>query len=269
LRFANDIGFVTNKTARLRDAGWLNGDVFLPRQSAKGPAPHVFQLTTKARTWLNTQGYSVDPRELRIRRDNPLSHTLSVNDWLICLELLTRNHASLILEQIQHEIDLKKQPFVTHIDGETLCYTPDAAAHLILTVDSKRYHYRIALEIDRGTEDQRTFREKIRALLAWKQATYPSQTLTIAVVAVCGDAQTQTPDARAKRSANLKAWTEAELKKLPDPDSAPVFRFIGINPAEIEPNHLFFAPIWTSEFDSELVSLLTLPQSLSGTVSAA
>jgi len=262
LLFANDIGHVRNIVANLRKTGCLTRAGFLPQRSpsGKGAAPPVYQLAAPARRWLHEQGYPVGLKELSIQRNAPLEHTISVNDVLIAAELFTRSARSVHLEAMSHEFDLHKQPFKAVVDDERLYYTPDGWFDLRIAVPDGEKQECFALEIDRATEDQRRWREKIRGLLAWSSQAYEQQfgtsTLTVAVVAVCGVDQVDTDEGRAKRAANLKRWTEAELLAHRNNEDAPDFCFLGADPVDTKPEQLFCAPLWSQPFSGDMVPLL-------------
>ena len=138
------------------------------------------------------------------------------------------------------EHDLRRQPVVVSLpDGARTAVIPDG--WIDLRVES-RHQIAIALELDRGTTDQRRWRRKVAALLAWAdgpyQARFATRSLTIAVVATPGT----------ERQEALRRWTEAELRRLRRTDEADLFRFAGLTPAEISPVALFRESRWRRPF---------------------
>lgn len=110
----------------------------------------------------------------------------------------------------------------------------------------------IALELDRGTEEQKRWRGKVAALAAWADGPYRQvfgvQTLTIAVV---------TPD-EARRDTQRR-WTSQELARLGQQQLAEIFLFTSADPVTIAPAQFFFGPCCYEPQATEPVSLLLPP----------
>jgi hypothetical protein len=130
---------------------------------------------------------------------------------------------------------------------------PDA--FLFLRFDDGMHHrtFPILLELDRGTEAQRVWREKIRAYLAAiegpYQATFGQESLTVAVVTPAGE----------QRVAQLLGWLEAELTGQHRHDIADIVLVTGVDPAEVDPWEFFLLPLWRAPWGRELLPLLEVP----------
>lgn len=110
----------------------------------------------------------------------------------------------------------------------------------------------IAVELDRGSEDQRRWRGKVAALAAWAAGPYRqafgADTLTIAVV---------TPN-ETRREA-LRAWTAQELARTGHQQLAEIFLVTSADPVTTPPEQLFFNPCWYEPTTPTPVSLLLPP----------
>jgi Replication-relaxation len=137
-------------------------------------------------------------------RPSPLHlwHLLALNDALIAFEVLCRTDPRLTLERVQSERLLRQlAPRVTLPDGRTTTVVPDAWVDLVIAHEAMG----IALELDRGTEEERQWRRKIAALLALAagpyRAAFDADSMTVAVLATSGE----------RRATVLRRWTESEL----------------------------------------------------------
>jgi hypothetical protein len=244
--------YVQTRLKALADAGLLQR-LFLPRPTAAGSGPRVYTLARPALRYLRAEGVEVGsryrPAEHRIHSYLFLAHTLSVNDFLISLELLCRRHSALQLHTVLHERDLKRQPLQLDVeDGEPLAVIPDA------WVDLRQGRTRtcLALEIDQGTLEQKAWRRKIRGLVKAMDGAYQerfnARSLIVAAVAIPGPA----------RLAELTRWTEAELDVLRAHERAQLFRLTELPPASTPPERLFLLPSWVRPFSDEPVPLVAL-----------
>lgn len=243
---------------RLADAGYVQR-LFLPRPTRTGSAPLVYTLARKGLNLLVEWGIDVDrryrPAEVRELSYLYLAHTLALNDVLIALELLARSTPMLEIAELRHERELKLHPVtVTLADGSRAGVIPDAWVDLRLTGERQRYQECYAIELDRGTTEQKAWRRKVAALVAFAAGPYQqpfgSSSLTIAVVATPGPT----------RSEQLLRWTEAELRQLGREDAGTVFRFTGVPIASARPEDLFRGAAWRAPFAERLEPLLDLTE---------
>ena len=237
---------------RLLDAGGFLTRFYPPRAARAGSSPAVYRLAARGRRLLRQAGCACRWRTPRSRDDVRsflfLTHTLAAIDVLIAAELLTRHDARLRLARLLTEPQLRRRPaVVTLADGSRTTVIPDGWLDLRL---AGRGQIAVALELDRGTTEQRRWRRKIRALLAWANGPYQQRfgttSLTVAVVATPGPA----------RQAMLRRWTEAELEQHGQAGAADLFRFAGMRPARVTPRALFQEPRWQRPFATKLIPLL-------------
>lgn len=244
------ITYVQAKLKVLSELGLLQR-IWLPRPSPHGSAPSVYTLARKGLNFLGAEGLDVArryrPSEQNDRSYLFLAHTLAVNDVLIGAELLSRHVPAVQLARMLHERDLKRAPVqVQDNDGRSITVVPDG--WLDFRVNGS-YQACLALELDRGTEEQKAWRRKVRGLLGFAsgpyQEVFQTRSLTIAVVATSGD----------HRLLQLIRWTESELALLKEESQGDLFVFTGVAP-ESTPADLFTARRWYQPFGEQPVALL-------------
>src|SRR5205823_2243658 len=118
-----------------------------------------------------------------------------------------------------HDRDLQRSPIHVEVASaeklETIAVIPDGWVDLRLAGVGRIC---LALELDRGTIEQKDWRRKVRGLVAYSQGPYQqafqTNSLTIAVVVAPGR---QAPK---KRLQDLLVWTERELEAIGTRDQA-------------------------------------------------
>lgn len=238
---------------RLADHGYLQR-IFLPRPSRTGSAPVVYTLARSGLRVLAEWGRGIDrryrPAEVRETSYLYLAHTLALNDVLIALELFCRHDQRVQLAGLRHERDLKLQPVRVQLPGgATASVIPDAWVDLRIM---SRYQECYCLELDRGTTEQKAWRRKVAALIAYAsgpyQETFGTASLTIVVVATPGEG----------RRDQLIRWTEAELTAAGQADQAGLFRFTGVPVAQTDPEIVFMGAGWRRPFERQSRPLVDL-----------
>lgn len=242
--------FVQTRLKNLADSGMLATTTL--RRSHRGRATTVYTLSRKAHTYLDGLGIAPPvrfrPGEVTGVSEPHLDHALAINDVLIAADLFVAATPGVELAQVVHERELKHQAVPVVIAGERISVVPDG--WLDFRMLAQGYRTCIALELDRGTEEQKRWKRKVRGLVAWASGPYRERfgtdVLTVAVIT--------TEDER--RAAQLRAWTEEELTRLDHRSLAELFLFTCCDPATTDPVTLFTAPIFTVTFAEELVPLL-------------
>jgi Replication-relaxation len=244
-----------------------------------GSFPHVFTLAAKGRQYLAAAGVSVPsyfrPSEERDKAWNNLfmPHNLAVIDVLIAGAKLAQELEQVQLARLRTQQALKRQALSVSIPGpagqqQQAKLIPDSWFQLQVGGDEV---YSIALELDRDTEEQKSWRRKVAAYCAliekpytghrgatqlslYEQA-FAAEELTIAVV---------TPNP--KRRDELRGWTAQELERIGIQTDA--FLFTAEDPVTTTPHELFFGKCWYLPTDGRPVSLLEplrlLPDSTHG-----
>ena len=247
--------YARRRLARLVEAGFLLRlkPLSVPH---RGAAAHVFTLATAGRRLLGLQHRSFRPNEEQEKAGNLpfLEHTLATIDVLIAAELLCRT-APVSMPRLLVERELRAHPVRVQLvsrDGtqhRSVAVIPDAWFEL--AVGDQR-PVAIAVELDRGSEDQKRWRAKVEALAAWALGPYReafgAETLTIATV---------TPTAA--RREQLRTWTAQELSRIGQPALGEIFLFTSADPVTTSPRTFLFGRCWFEPVAPEPVSLLFPP----------
>jgi Replication-relaxation len=226
-----------------------------------GSAPYVFTLGKKGRQYVARAGvptptYFRPSEEQEKARNNAfMLHTLATTDVLIAVERLCRQYP-VSLEQLLIERELKAHRVYVDmpIEGEPgrtrkAAVIPDAWFQVSVAGGPA---LSISLELDRGTQDQKAWRQKVHALALWAtgpyQQAFQTDNLTIAVAA-------PTPERRVA----LRTWTQRELEQQQMSDLADIFLFTAASPVSTEPARFFFGRLWYPPHESRPVSLFDAP----------
>lgn len=242
---------VQSRLKRLCDHGYAL-PLFLPRGTRAGSSPFVYTLASRGRRLLQRQGAAVPrryrPSEQRALTDPMLRHTLACNDVYIALRTVCEARTDLALAQLIHERVLRPAP--VEWEGRRRSVTPDGWADVRHTAIGAVYQYGLAWEVDRGTERQRAWAEKIAWLVRWAEGAYQEQfgtaSLTIGVVATEGE----------EHARRLLGWTEATLRALDAEHAAPLFRITGLHPAHVAAARFMLDPHWAVPFSDTRVALI-------------
>jgi hypothetical protein len=257
--------YIQRLLKRLVDAEYILrlGALPMPRY---GQAPHVFTLARKGREYLQGLGVSVEPyfrpsEERRATENSPfMLHRLAAIDVMIAAERLCRDVPGVLCPRMLSERELKRGavrvdvPPSQHSNADgprKVAVIPDAWFQLSI---NDEVPVSIALELDRGTEDQKIWREKVAAYVVWaggpyKEA-YETDNLTIAVVC---------PDDR--RRTVLMDWTMRELKTRESEEYAELFIFTAASPVETSPERFFLDKVWRQADSTKAISLFDPPSS--------
>ena len=245
------LSYVQAKLKTLVAAGLLQR-IWLPRREPRGSSPAVYTLARKGINYLRSLGVEVGvrfhPSEQSSLSYLFLNHTLELNDVLIAADLLCRSLPAYRLAALRHERELKREAvYVRDHEGRKAAVIPDAWLDLRIR---EAYQVCIALELDRGTEEQKRWRRKVANLIAYANGPYQeafhTRSLTIAVLTTAGD----------KRLLDLLRWTEAELKPEGEGAQGDLFLFTSLTPAAVAPEDIFIAQRWYQPFHQEAIALL-------------
>lgn len=161
-----------------------------------------------------------------------LEHTLACNDCRVCITLASRqDNYGLVWTDERTLKSAAMRDFVRdprHKD-ERLAVIPDG--YFQLTTDRPAAGF--ALELDRGTVEERPFKTKIRALGEWKVTGAYSRRFNTESLRVLFVVAPNNRDPR--RLERIKLWTEAE-------GGLSLFWFTSLS--ELSPTTVFHQPIW-------------------------
>ena len=214
-----------------------------------GMAPHVFTLAKKGREYVQGMGVSVEPyfrpsREKDASENSPfVEHRLAAIDVMITAERLCWDVPEVSCPRMLSERELKRGVVRVDVppthrsdsDGpRKVAVIPDACFQLSINDDPP---YSIALELDRATEDQKVWRQKVAAYAVWANGPYKkafeTDNLTIAVAC---------PTER--RRTVLMDWTMRELQARELAGYAQLFLFTATAPVAVSPARFFFGKVW-------------------------
>jgi hypothetical protein len=254
--------YAQRRLKRLTDADYVLRLRALPTPRY-GQPPHVFTLARRGRQHLVALGVPVRPyfrpsEETRAAENNPfMTHRLAAIDVLIAGDCLCRNHPVTCprmltereLKQAPVRVDVPAAPRAEASTARRVAVIPDAWFQLCVAGEAP---VSIALELDRGTEDQMVWRQKVAALAVWAVGPYrkafATDNLTIAVV--CPDV--------ARRDV-LAGWTMRELEARGHRELVDIFLFTCESPVSSTPAAFFFGPHWFLPHHPDPVPLLDRP----------
>jgi hypothetical protein len=131
-------------------------------------------------------------------------------------------------------------------DGRESTVIPDAWLQLQIRHEPP---VSISLELDRGTEEQKRWRQKVQALASWASGPYQdafaTDNLTLAVVAPT--------ELRRER---LRNWTRRELAAIKREELGELFLFTSESPVERPPFEFFCSSLWQTLDGGRPVGLL-------------
>src|SRR3954452_13876078 len=256
----DDNRYVQRRLKRLVDNDYVLRLRALP-MPRYGQAPHVFTLGRRGRLYLQQLGFPVEsyfrPSEERRATENSpfMTHRVAAIDVMIAADSLCRANRSVTCPRMLSERELKRSAVrvrVPSLVGEQVrdvAVIPDAWFQLAQGMQSP---YSIALEFDRGTEDQKVWRRKIAAYAEWVSGPYMQafETDNVSVAVVC-------PDHR--RVGQLLDWTRRELAARSYEEYGELFLFTSASPVTNSARSFFLRPVWFQADTGEAVSLLDFP----------
>jgi len=258
------MGMLTTVKQRLKDLA--DNRYALPLSHPSIRLPYLYALDRRGLNYLAAQG--VDVREyFRPSQEEDTAknflfreHMLAISDILIHSLLFVKSAASYRIETMLHERYFKNHP-VKVVSGrdsreETKTIVPDAYLAFACTGKSgKEDIIPVLWELDRGTEDQKFFRKRVRAYIVFLKSRAFKTLFDIENITV---AFATTRDHYRVRQ--MREWTRKELALTNEPAwLADLFLFTALpeNIGEREPRQLFLDPVWYTPADDENpVSLL-------------
>lgn len=223
----------------------------LPRDTMArlGGTAYVYALGTKGRTYVTQHLDSEVPARFRpsdIPRDDKIRHLVAATDLAVAAQLFATTDERVTLSQLYVERALRGMGEPIEVEGKRRRVTPDAWFWVDVTLAPKLYRIPFIVEVDRHSERQRKWREKVRGLLAWADhpqyhALFGTRSGTFAIIA----------PGNVRHAETLRAWTEAELTELGRERTGVRWLFTGENPATLSPRAFFAGRVWRSAFGTE------------------
>jgi Replication-relaxation len=258
------MGMLTTVKQRLKDLA--DKRYVLPLSHPSIRLPYVYALDRKGLNYLATQGIDVReyfrPSQEEDTAKNFLfrEHMLAISDLLIQSLLFVRSEPSFRIGTMLHERVFKNAPikaaFTRNNRDEIKAIVPDAYIAFVYTNPSKKEEaIPVLWELDRGTEDQKSFRKKIRAYIVFLRSRTFETVFGIEHITV---AFATTKDHNRVRQ--MREWAANEFALTNEPDwLANLFLFTALpeNMGNSVPRQLFLDPVWyTLSEDDNPVSLL-------------
>jgi hypothetical protein len=257
----NSLTWVQTKLKRMADAGYLVRSQ-IPVKLVNGRPPLYYGLGERGLAHLAMYGVDVpeQARPYRVRHysDPFISHLLAVNEVLIAGRRLCQQYPTVKLAKVLHQQDFEREPVPVRRPGgsETKVKLDGFLDFEVHT--AQPYRAPLCLEVDRGSERRKRWREKVRNLVYFMRGAYQvrfdRKAITIGVVAT----------SNRNRLIALITWTREELTELKaTPEEVAAFRFATYpldwwtpEPQRPTPEELFLTPRWYPAFDSKPVALL-------------
>lgn len=206
-----------------------------------GSGAYVYTLAARGRRLVETLGADLPPRfrpsDLPTD-DRFLRHALACADVYLAADLLAERTAGLSIERLVPDRTLRSWRLRVTVEGKATSVAPDGFLAFIEDTGARRFRYPVLLELDRGTEKQMKWQQKLRALLALLDGPYQerfgSSHATVAIV---------TPDLPA-RATTLRAWIAADLARCGRTAESDLFLVTATNPATTDPQSFFCGAHW-------------------------
>jgi hypothetical protein len=249
------INTVKQRLKDLTDAGYV-----LPLSHPSIRLPYMYALDRKGLNYLQVQGVDVReyfrPSQEEDSAKNFLfrEHMLAISDILIHAMLFVKSEPSFRIGTMLHERVFKNTPikaaFTRNNHEETKSIVPDCYVAFVYTNPSgKEETIPVLWELDRGTEDQKYFRRRIRAYIGFLKSRafktlFGIDNITIAF-ATTKDHQ---------RVRQMREWAAREFAQTKEPDwLANLFLFTALpeNMSVVTPRQLFLDPVWYSPSDGD------------------
>ena len=225
-----------------------------------GNAERVFTLGAKGRSFLAERGFSITwyfrPHKLKHFSYSHVQHNLVLTRFLVALNVWIRKQKDFTLQKVCFSHELSGAPGRVTIEGKTVPVIPDAWILLERTRGGSQIP--IFLEIDRGMEFQKRFKEHIRSRIQFIQEGGYTRMFGSESVRIYYATTGQAPEYRERRRATMCLWTRQVLEELRLQDWADVFRFASVEFDKLYDLTLFEKPVWYRPDSPTPVRLLTV-----------
>ncbi len=234
---------VLAKLKRLTDNGYVLRKP-LPSQIQSGSVPYVYWLADTGRKYLKGLGYDFTnwrhPSEMKLVHSAHFWHALSVNDFLIAGANIANTHPDLTLVDIRHDLIISRNmQLPCRCDG-----------WMDFRIRNKEQQC-LWLELDRGTEKVKVFKEKVACLVTYAKGNYERDFGTPSITIAFATTELE------HRGGEMRSWCEQVLTAMNMIYEADLFRFLAL-PEQYDPEWLYLAPVWEKPFDSGKSALLEI-----------
>ncbi len=278
-RFFEDDGKLRYLQRRSRELAAQDSLIrlYITRPGGVGKAPSLFSLGPAGRRHVESLGIRVPQRfrrsDLTSLSPKHLAHSEALTDVLLSFDLLARHDARIAIAELLHERFLFEQRFkvpVRSVDALTgqiverpMEVTPDAFVKVSAQTTRGLRRFPILVEVDRDTEQQVVFREKIAKLSAFGtsetyERLYAARSFNVAFFV---RAPKRDP---LLRLTEIMTWTERELRQRRLEHEAAAFSFCALDPATTPPAELLLGATWLHPFSTTPHALIDLSETEGG-----
>lgn len=270
--------YLQRRTRELAQENYLIR-LYIPRPGGKGKARPIFTPGLRGRAHAESLGIPVPkrfrPSDLHNLGGKHLAHSEAITGVLLSFDRLARHDERIQIAELLHERFLHEQrfkltvPFVQPLTGEiekrVVEVVPDAFVRVIAQVGGAFRSFPLVIEVDRDTEQQVFFREKIAKLYAFGtsetyERLYGARSLNVAFFIQSAGGKHD------ERFAAVLDWTERELRQQHLEHEAISFSFCGLDPATTSPDELLLGSHWLHPFSTAPHALIELSESPEGGV---
>jgi hypothetical protein len=174
-----------------------------------------------------------------------VEHTLELNDVIIAAALLKRAAPGYYLDSFIHERTLKLAPYKAVWRGGKFSLIPDAFLDFRLSLPAGgQRRMPVLLEHDRGSEEQKYFRRRIRAYITMLKAEAYKSLFNVGTITVAF-----TTFAGKPRMERMREWTRQELALTNEPQAIGMAFCFASLAQPLEPRNLWLEPCWLAAYE--------------------
>lgn len=273
VRYFEDEGkrrYLQRRSQALADHDYLIR-LYLTPLGGRGKGRSIFTHGAKGRDYVTALGIRMPKRfrPIDVKTLNPrhLAHSEEITDVLLGFDLLARHDGRIEITDLLHERFLFEQrvkvpvrgihPLTGHITERRMAVTPDAFVKVSTLTASGLRRFPILIEVDRDTEQQVVFREKIAKLYAFGTSEaytrrYEAHSFNVAFFV---RAPRRDP---LLRLIEVMTWTERELRQRHLEHEASAFSFCALDPVATRPDDLLLGANWLHPFSTTFHALIDL-----------
>jgi hypothetical protein len=247
--------------------------LYITPLGGRGKGRYIFTHGIAGRKFAQALGKRVPKRfrPIDVKTLNPrhLAHSEDLTDVLLSFDLLAKHDDRITVTKMLHERFLFEQrckvpvgfahPVTGEIRQEQKEVTPDAFVKVAAQAGDERRVFPLLIEVDRDTEEQIDFREKIAKLYAFGtsetyERVYQARSVNVAFLV---QAPKRNP---VDRLTEVLGWTERELKQRNVEHDAGSFSFCALDPATASPEELLLGATWFHPFSTTPHALIDLSE---------
>jgi hypothetical protein len=190
-----------------------------------------------------------------------VAHALALTRLLVAAKAWTAKQQEFRLAETRISYELGREPATVELgegrEREAIRVIPDAWLLFEQLRDGRHLHWLpVLLEIDRGTEYQRRFKQHVRSRLEFIRRGGPySRLFGHEAVTVAYVTTGERPAYRETRRLAMCEWTKEVLSELRMEKWVSVFRFHALVPKDIYTTPIFSGPMWYQPGEASPVSL--------------